>query len=111
MADDKAVAEFYGKRTVTIAVGFSPGGNYDLYARLVARHIGQHIPGKPIVVVQNLPGAGSRRLANVLSNVGPHDGTTIGLPNQASRWIRRSAPKGCNTTPANSAGSAVRSRT
>src|SRR6476620_2057947 len=80
--DEKAIADFYAKKTVTIAVGSSAGGNYDLYARLVARHIGAHIPGKPLVVVQNLPGAGSRRLANVLANVGPHDGTMIGLPNQ-----------------------------
>jgi tripartite-type tricarboxylate transporter receptor subunit TctC len=80
--DEKALADFYSKKTVTIAVGSSAGGNYDLYARLLGRHIGQHIPGKPTVVVQNLPGAGSRRLANVLSNVGPHDGTMIGLPNQ-----------------------------
>jgi tripartite-type tricarboxylate transporter receptor subunit TctC len=82
VADDQAVAAFYGKRTVAIAVGFTPGGNYDLYARLVARHIGRHIPGNPTVIVQNLPGAGSRRLANTLANVGPHDGTMIGLPNQ-----------------------------
>ena len=59
-----------------------PGGNYDLYARLVSRHIGKHIPGNPTVIVQNMPGAGSRRLANTLANVGPHDGTMIGLPNQ-----------------------------
>ena len=81
-ADDKAIAEFYAKRTVTIAVGFTPGGNYDLYARLVSRHIGKHIPGNPSVIVQNMPGAGSRRLANTLANVGPHDGTMMGLPNQ-----------------------------
>jgi len=81
-ADDKAVAAFYAKRTVTIAVGFSAGGNYDVYARLVSRHIGRHIPGNPTVIVQNMPGAGSRRLANTLANVGPHDGTMIGLPNQ-----------------------------
>jgi tripartite-type tricarboxylate transporter receptor subunit TctC len=81
-ADDKAVAEFYAKRTVTIAVGFTPGGNYDLYARLVSRHLGRHIPGNPTVIVQNMPGAGSRRLANTLANVGPFDGTMIGLPNQ-----------------------------
>jgi tripartite-type tricarboxylate transporter receptor subunit TctC len=81
-AADKAVAEFYAKRQVTIAVGFSAGGNYDVYARLVARHLGKHIPGNPTVIVQNMPGAGSRRLANTLANVGPHDGTMIGLPNQ-----------------------------
>jgi tripartite-type tricarboxylate transporter receptor subunit TctC len=82
VADDKALAEFYGKRTVTISVGFSPGGNYDLHARALARHIGKHIPGNPTVIVQNMPGAGSRRLANTLMKVGPHDGTMIGLPNQ-----------------------------
>jgi tripartite-type tricarboxylate transporter receptor subunit TctC len=82
LADDKAVAAFYAKRTVIIAVGFSPGGNYDLYARLVSRHIGRHIPGNPTVIVQNMPGAGSRRLANTLANTGPFDGTMIGLPNQ-----------------------------
>jgi len=82
LADDQAVAEFYAKRNITIAVGFSPGGNYDLYARLVSRHLGRHIPGNPTVIVQNMPGAGSRRLANTLANVGPHDGTMIGLPNQ-----------------------------
>jgi tripartite-type tricarboxylate transporter receptor subunit TctC len=82
LADDKAVAEFYAKRQFTIAVGFSPGGNYDVYARLVSRHIGKHIPGNPAVIVQNMPGAGSRLLANTLANVGPHDGTRMGLPNQ-----------------------------
>ncbi|MGH6770453.1 MAG: Bug family tripartite tricarboxylate transporter substrate binding protein [Xanthobacteraceae bacterium] len=82
VADDKAVADFYAKRTLTIAVGFSAGGNYDVYARLVSRHIGKHIPGNPHVIVQNQPGAGSRRLTNTLANVGPHDGTIIGLPNQ-----------------------------
>ncbi|HWG04363.1 MAG TPA: hypothetical protein VG271_05050 [Beijerinckiaceae bacterium] len=82
-ADERSVADFYAKGTVTIAVGFSAGGNYDLYARLLARHIGSHIPGKPNVIVQNMPGAGSRVLANTLFTVGPQDGTMIGLPNQA----------------------------
>lgn len=81
-AEEKAVAEFYAKRQFTIAVGFSAGGNYDVYARLVSRHIGKHIPGNPVVIVQNMPGAGSRLLANTLANVGPHDGTRMGLPNQ-----------------------------
>src|SRR5215813_6968140 len=76
------IADFYARKTVTISVGSSAGGNYDLYARLLARHLGNHIPGKPNVIVTNLPGAGSRRLANVLANIGPHDGTMIGLPNQ-----------------------------
>ena len=81
-ADDKATAEFYAKRTVTIAVGLSPGGNYDLYARLVSRHIGKHIPGNPTVIVQNMPVpvAGGSLIRSPMS--GPHDGTMIGLPNQ-----------------------------
>jgi tripartite-type tricarboxylate transporter receptor subunit TctC len=82
LATADPISDFYAKRTVTIAVGFSPGGNYDLYARLVSRHLGRHIPGNPSVIVQNMPGAGSRRLANTLANIGPHDGTMIGLPNQ-----------------------------
>jgi tripartite-type tricarboxylate transporter receptor subunit TctC len=82
-ADEKSIADFYSKNNVTIAVGFSAGGNYDLYARLLARYLGRHIPGNPNVIVQNMPGAGSRVLANTLYNIGPQDGTMIGLPNQA----------------------------
>ena len=80
-ADDKAVAEFYAKRTVTIAVGFSAGGNYDSTRGWCRANRPAH-SRQPHVIVQNMPGAGSRRLANTLANVGPHDGTMIGLPNQ-----------------------------
>lgn len=52
-------AEFYKGKTVTIVVGFSPGGGYDVYARLLGRHLGRHIPGSPDIIVQNAPGAGS----------------------------------------------------
>jgi tripartite-type tricarboxylate transporter receptor subunit TctC len=76
---DKALAEFYTGKTFTVTVGFSPGGIFDLYARILARHIGPHIPGKPNVIVQNLPGAGGRRLANAFQLAGPHDGTAIGI--------------------------------
>ena len=81
-ADEKALSDFYARNKITIAVGFSPGGNYDLYARAVSRHIGRHVPGAPEVIVQNMPGAGSRVLANTLYVRGPHDGTMIGVPNQ-----------------------------
>ena len=77
--DANALAQFYAGKTVTISVGFSSGGIFDLYARILARHMGQHIPGKPAVIVQNLPGAGGRRLANLFQKVGPHDGTAIGI--------------------------------
>jgi tripartite-type tricarboxylate transporter receptor subunit TctC len=78
-ADDKDIADFYAGKTFTVTVGFSPGGIFDLYARILARHIGPHIPGKPNVIVQNLPGAGGRRLANAFQLVGPNDGTAIGI--------------------------------
>jgi tripartite-type tricarboxylate transporter receptor subunit TctC len=72
------VAEFYNGKQVSLVVGYGTGGGYDIYARLVARHLGQYIPGHPSIVVQNMPGAGSLRAANYLYNIAPKDGTTIG---------------------------------
>jgi len=72
------VADFYKGRTITLIVGYGPGGGYDLFARLMARHLGRHVPGNPTVVVQNMPGAGSLRATNFLYAVAPRDGTTIG---------------------------------
>jgi tripartite-type tricarboxylate transporter receptor subunit TctC len=71
-------APFYQGKTVTIMVGSSPGGGYDLYARLIARHLGKHIPGNPTMVVSNMPGAASNVLAAHIYNVAPKDGTVIG---------------------------------
>ena len=73
-----ALASFAGK-TVTIAVGFGTGGGYDIYARLVATHLGNHLSGKPNVVVQNVPGAASVKAAMLVYNKAPKDGTTLGL--------------------------------
>jgi tripartite-type tricarboxylate transporter receptor subunit TctC len=73
------VADFYRSRTVSLITGFGPGGGYDVYARLLARHIGRYIPGNPSVVVQNMPGAGSLRAANYIYSVAPKDGTAFGL--------------------------------
>src|SRR5262249_47005492 len=72
------VADFYRGRTVTVAIGFSTGSGYDLYARLLARHMGKHIPGNPSLVPQNMPGAGSLKAANYVFSVAPKDGTVIG---------------------------------
>jgi tripartite-type tricarboxylate transporter receptor subunit TctC len=72
------VASFYKGKQVTIVVGSSPGGGYDTYARLVARHMGKHVPGGPAFIVQNMPGAGGNVSANYLYNVAPKDGTIIG---------------------------------
>ena len=75
-ADD--VADFYKGKRVNLIVSYGPGGGYDVYARVLARHIGRHIPGNPSIVVQNMPGAGSLRGANYLYNVAPKDGTVFG---------------------------------
>ena len=74
----QSVADFYRGRTITLAIGFSVGGGYDLYARLLARHLGKHIPGQPSVLPQNREGAGSERALLYLYNAAPKDGTVIG---------------------------------
>jgi tripartite-type tricarboxylate transporter receptor subunit TctC len=74
-----AVADFYKNKQITLLVGSDPGGGYDLLARLVSRHIGRHMPGRPSVIVENMPGAGSILLSNRVYNTAPKDGTFIGL--------------------------------
>jgi tripartite-type tricarboxylate transporter receptor subunit TctC len=71
--------DFYRGKQITIVVGFSAGGGYDLTARLYARHFGRHIPGNPSVVVANMPGAGSAVAAATLANTPPQDGTRLGF--------------------------------
>ncbi|HET7004325.1 MAG TPA: tripartite tricarboxylate transporter substrate-binding protein [Candidatus Binatia bacterium] len=78
VTDDKAVADFYRGKTVKIIVGFSAGGGYDAYSRLIGRHLQKHIPGNPSIIVENMAGAGSILLANHMFNVAPKDGTVIG---------------------------------
>jgi len=78
-AHAQSVENFYRGRTVTIVVGYSVGGGYDAHARVLARHLGKHIPGNPSVVVQNMPGGGSLRAANYLYNAAPKDGATLGV--------------------------------
>jgi tripartite-type tricarboxylate transporter receptor subunit TctC len=68
---------FYRGKAITIVVGYSAGGGYDLYARTLARHIGRHIPGNPTLVVQNMPGAASLTAARYLAATAPRDGTVI----------------------------------
>jgi tripartite-type tricarboxylate transporter receptor subunit TctC len=77
-AQTNNVAEFYRGKTITIVIGYSAGGGYDVFARLLARHMGRHVPGNPMVVPQNMPGAGSRKAGMYLYSVAPKDGTTIG---------------------------------
>src|SRR5262245_3959019 len=72
------VEQFYRGKSINLTIGSSAGGGYDTYARLLARHIGKYIPGHPTVVAQNMPGAGSHKLAGFIYSVAPKDGTAIG---------------------------------
>jgi tripartite-type tricarboxylate transporter receptor subunit TctC len=76
--DEKAVANFYRGKTVRIIVGFSAGGGYDQYSRLIGRHLSKYIPGNPAIIVDNMAGAGSIIAANHVYNAAPKDGTVIG---------------------------------
>jgi tripartite-type tricarboxylate transporter receptor subunit TctC len=75
----QAQEPFLARKTITISIGYTAGGSYDLYGRLVARHLGKHIPGQPTVVAQNMPGTGSLKAAAYLYNVAPKDGTALGV--------------------------------
>jgi len=79
-----SVAQFYKGRQITIVVGSSAGGGYDIYARLLARHFPKHIPGNPNVIVSNMPGAGSNASAAYIYNVAAQDGTFIGAPQNSA---------------------------
>ena len=74
-----AQAPFYQGKQITIIVGFTTGGTYDATARLIARHLGKHIPGNPGVIVRNMPGSGSLVATLNLYNAAPKDGTAIGV--------------------------------
>ena len=80
--------DFYATKTITIAVGFSAGGDYDLRARLLSRHMGRHIPGTPTIVVRNLPGAGGVVATNWLAKVAPRDGTSLLMASQNTPLIQ-----------------------
>lgn len=74
--------DFYAGKTVTVVVSYAPGGGYDIYSRLLSRHLGNNIPGKPQVVVQNMPGAAGIVATNHVYNAAPKDGTVIAAVDQ-----------------------------
>ncbi|MFM1816351.1 MAG: hypothetical protein RLZ98_3046 [Pseudomonadota bacterium] len=74
-----AAEDFYSGKRITIAIGFTSGGGHDTYARMLARYFGDHVPGKPTVVVQNMPGAASSKAVTFLNSGAPTDGTMIAL--------------------------------
>ena len=78
----QAVEQFYKGKTISIVAPADPGGSYDLHARIVARHIGKWIPGRPGIVVNNMTGAGGLRAINYLYEKAPRDGTALGIPVQ-----------------------------
>src|SRR5262249_43909885 len=75
-ADD--VADFYKGKRINMIVSYGTGGGYDVYARVLSRHMSRHIPGNPNIIIQNMPGAGSLRGANYIYNVAPRGGTVFG---------------------------------
>ena len=79
-AGQEDVGAFYKGKQLRFVVGSAAGGGYDLFARIVARHIGNHIPGNPVIIVQNQPAAGGVVMTNQLFAQGPKDGTVIGIP-------------------------------
>lgn len=82
VAHAQAPADFYRGKTVTVIVGYGPGGGYDIYSRLLARHLGNHIPGGPNVIVQNMPGAAGVVASNNIYVASPKDGTVIAAIDQ-----------------------------
>ena len=70
---------FYEGKTINLLIGYGPGAGYDAYGRLMARHMGRHIAGAPTIIPQNMPGAGSMKLALFRKDVAPRDGTALGI--------------------------------
>jgi tripartite-type tricarboxylate transporter receptor subunit TctC len=79
-ASAEDAAAFYRGKQIRIMVGSAAGGGYDLFARIVARHLTNHVPGNPTIIVQNLPAAGGMVMTNQLFSLGPKDGSVIGAP-------------------------------
>ncbi len=77
------VADFYRGRTVELLIGYTTGGGYDTYGRLVARHLGAYLPGKPTIIVRNMPGGGGRVLMGHMMNIAPKDGSVLATADQS----------------------------
>ena len=96
----QAPAEFFRGKTIDLYIAYSAGGAYDLYARMISRHMGKHIPGNPTVVPKNMEGAGGLRLANYLYNAAPRDGTAIGATARSTVFEPLLGNKGAQYDPA-----------
>jgi tripartite-type tricarboxylate transporter receptor subunit TctC len=109
--DEAAVAEFYSGKTVTMIIRSAPGGGYDFYGRLLARHMGKYIPGNPEVIPVNRPGAGGLVALNYLFNRAPRDGTEMMIAGRDLVTVERSGADGVEyrTMELNALGSCARS--
>src|SRR5215218_4874910 len=74
-----AIEDFYRGKTISLYVGFPPAGGYDIYARVLAAHLGRHIPGHPTILVRNMDGGSGVRAAGYISSVTAQDGTSLGM--------------------------------
>ena len=83
LARADAVADFYKGKQISVYIGFTAGGGYDVYARLVAQHMGNHIPGNPMLIPKNMAGAGSRKVTAYIYAVAPKDGTSLATADQS----------------------------
>jgi tripartite-type tricarboxylate transporter receptor subunit TctC len=77
-AQAEPIEDFYRGKTLRMLIGYGPGGGYDIYGRLVAEFLPRHLPGKPTIIAQNMPGAGSFAAASYIHDVAPKDGTVFG---------------------------------
>ena len=84
---------FFARKTITVTIGYTAGGSYDLYGRTIAEHLGRHIPGRPNIVVEHMPGAGGVVAGNHIYGPGPQDGSKI-LLSHALPLVERMSPKG-----------------
>lgn len=98
-AQAQGASDFYKDKQITVVVGSEPGGGYDTNARVLARHLGRYLPGNPILVVQNMPGAGSIVATNYLYNVAPKDGTSIGLIQRGMLMVKVTQQQGAKFDP------------
>ena len=97
---------FYEGRTITIVTSTGVGGTYDVTARLISRHMPRFIPGKPTMVVQNMPGGGNVLATNFMYTIAPKDGTSIATVHNAMPLHQVLGGRGCGSMRANSNGSA-----
>jgi len=100
--------DFYRGRTVRIVVGYSAGGGFDTYSRAIARHLAKHIPGKPAVIVENMPGAADLVAANSIYRAGRPDGLTV-VNFQGTQVMGQILGRSSSTTRARPGSTSIRS--